>query len=72
MQEVIKCIAEHLGIDESKVTPESHLVDDLNADPFDTIELCIAVENATGVKISESDGDNVTKVQDLIDLVEKK
>jgi acyl carrier protein len=54
------------------VTPEAHLVDDLGADPFDTIELVIQVEKATGVKISEDDGDNVRTVQDLINLVEKK
>jgi len=34
--------------------------------------LCIQVEKATGVKISEDDGDRVQTVQDLINLVEKK
>ena len=50
MQTVIKVIAQHLDVAESKVTPEAHLVDDLGSDPFDTIELCIQVEKATGVK----------------------
>ena len=72
MQTVIKVIAEHLDVAESKVIPTAHLVDDLGADPFDTIELCIQVEKATGVKISEDDGDKVQTVQDLINLVEKK
>mgnify|MGYP001319935660 FL=1 len=72
MQTVIKVIAEHLDVAESKVTPEAHLVNDLGADPFDTIELCIQVEKVTGVKISEDDGDKVQTVQDLINLVEKK
>ena len=72
MQTVIKVIAEHLDVDQSKVTPNAHLVDDLGADVFDTIELCIQVEKATGVKISEDDGDKVKTVQDLINLVEKK
>ena len=72
MQTVIKVIAEHLDVEQSKVVPTAHLVDDLAADPFDTIELCIQVEKATGVKISEDDGDKVQTVQDLINLVEKK
>ena len=72
MQEVIKVIAEHLDVAESKVTPEAHLVDDLGADPFDTIELCIQVEKATGVNLSEADGDKIQTVQDLINLVEKE
>ena len=72
MQTVIKVIAEHLDVPEGKVVPTAHLVADLGADPFDTIELCIQVEKATGVKISEDDGDKVQTVQDLINLVEKK
>ena len=72
MQTVIKIISEHLDVEQSKVTPEAHLVNDLGADPFDTVELVIQVEKATGVKISEDDGDQVNTVQDLINLVEKK
>ena len=72
MQTVIKVISEHLDVEQSKVTPEAHLVNDLGADPFDTVELVIQAEKATGVKISEDDGDKVQTVQDLINLVEKK
>ena len=72
MQTVIKVIAEHLDVEQSKVVPTAHLVDDLGADPFDTIELCIQVEKATGIKISADDGDKVQTDQDLINLVEKK
>ena len=72
MQTVIKVIAEHLDVEQSKVIPTAHLVDDLGADPFDTIELCIQVEKATGVKISEEDGDQVKTVQDIINLVTKQ
>ena len=72
MQTVIKIISEHLDVEQSKVTPEAHLVNDLGADSFDTVELVIQVEKATGVKISQEDGDKVQTVQDLINLVEKK
>ncbi len=72
MQTVIKLISEHLDVEQSKVTPEAHLVNDLGADTFDTVELVIQVEKATGVKISQEDGDKVQTVQDLINLVEKK
>ncbi len=69
MQTVIKIISEHLDVAESKVTPEAHLVDDLGADGFDKIEIVIQVEQATGVKISEDDGDKIQTVQDLINLI---
>ena len=43
MQTVIKVIAEHLDVAESKVTQEAHLVVYLGAYPFDKIELVIQV-----------------------------
>jgi acyl carrier protein len=38
MEQVVKAIAEHLGVDASKVVPGASLVDDLNADDFDIVE----------------------------------
>ena len=34
---VKQIVIEHLGIDESKVTPESKFIDDLGADSLDTV-----------------------------------
>lgn len=72
MKKVIKAVAEHLGIDESKVVPEANLMDDLGADEFDIIELAVAIQKATGVTISEEDEANVQTVGDFIKLVEKE
>ena len=35
---VKKIVADHLGIDEAKVTEESSFIDDLGADSLDTVE----------------------------------
>ena len=72
MKTVIKIITEHLDVAESKVIPEAHLVDDLDADSFDIVELVIQTEKATGVKISQDDEYTIQTVQDLINVVEKK
>ncbi len=47
MEDIIKIVSEYLDVD--NVKPESHLVDDLGADDFDTIELIIKVEEKLGV-----------------------
>ena len=70
MSKVIKAVADHLGVDESKVVPEANLMDDLGVDEFDIIELTVAIQKATGVKISEEDEANVQTVGDFIKLVE--
>ena len=45
---VKKIVADHLGIDESKVNEESSFIDDLGADSLDTVELVMAFEEEFG------------------------
>ena len=47
---VKKIVADHLGIDESKVTEESSFIDDLGADSLDTVELVMT--NSTVSRLS--------------------
>ena len=53
---VKKIVADHLGIDEAKVSEESSFIDDLGADSLDTVELVMAFEEEFGSEISDSDG----------------
>jgi len=41
---VKKMVADHLGVDEAKVTDEANFIDDLGADSLDTVELVMAFE----------------------------
>jgi acyl carrier protein len=48
-------IAESLALDETEVTLESRLIDDLGADSLDFVDLIFAIEAAFGVKLREAD-----------------
>ena len=72
MQEVIKIISEHLDVDQSKITPSSNLIDDLNADWLDIPELVIACEKKYTIHIEDSVTESIKTVQDLITAVENK
>ena len=48
-----KIVADHLGIEEEKVTEEASFIDDLGADSLDTVELVMAFEEEFGSEISE-------------------
>ena len=39
-----KIVADHLGIEEEKVTEEASFIDDLGADSLDTVELVMALK----------------------------
>ena len=69
---VKKIVADHLGIDESKVTEESSFIDDLGADSLDTVELVIAFEEEFGSEISDSDAEKILTVGDAIKFIENK
>jgi len=48
-------IADSLAVDESLVTPDARLIDDLAADSLDFVDLVFAIEKEFGVKVREAD-----------------
>ena len=58
---VKKIVADHLGIEEAKVT-ESSFIDDLGADSLDTVELVMAFEEEFGSEISDSEAEKILTV----------
>ena len=69
---VKKIIAEHLGLDEAKVTDEASFIDDLGADSLDTVELVMAFEEEFGSEISDSEAEKILTVGDAVKFIEGK
>ena len=69
---VKKIGADHLGIEEAKVTDESSFIDDLGADSLDTVELVMAFEEEFGSEISDSEAEKILTVGDAIKFIESK
>ena len=71
-QKVKKMVAEHLGVDEVKVTEEANFIDDLGADSLDTVELVMAFVEEFGSEISDSEAEKILTVGDAIKFIESK
>ena len=69
---VKKMVADHLGIEEAKVTDEANFIDDLGADSLDTVELVMAFEEEFGAEISDSEAEKIITVGDAIKFIETK
>ena len=69
---VKKMVADHLGVDEAKVTDEASFIDDLGADSLDTVELVMAFEEEFGSEISDGDAEKILTVGDAIKFIESK
>ena len=64
-------IVELLGVDESKVTPESSFTDDLGADDLDIVELFMAFEEEFNMAIPDERAENITTVGQAIKYIEE-
>ena len=69
---VKKMVADHLGVEEIKVTEEANFVDDLGADSLDTVELVMAFEEEFGSEISDSEAEKILTVGDAIKFIESR
>jgi len=70
-EKVKAIIVEHLGAEESDVTPEAHFIDDLGADSLDTVELVLALEEEFNIEISDEDAEKIQTVGDAISYIEE-
>jgi acyl carrier protein len=69
---VKKIVADHLGIEEAKVTDEASFIDDLGADSLDTVELVMAFEEKFGIEIPDDAAETIQTVQNAIDYIQSK
>ncbi len=67
-----KMVADHLGVEETKVTEDASFIDDLGADSLDTVELVMALEEEFGSEISDSEAEKILTVGDAIKFIENK
>ena len=63
-------VAEQLGVDGEKITPEATFVDDLGADSLDVVELVMALEEEFEIEIPDEDAEKLQTVQNVVDYVE--
>lgn len=68
-EKVRNVIAETLGCDVEDVTREAKLIDDLGADSLASVELVMALEEATGISIDDESLPNMKTVGDIMDYL---
>lgn len=69
--EIKGIIVELLGVDASKVKPESKFREDLEADSLDLVELIMAFEEKFGGEISDEDAQKISTVGEAVSYVEE-
>jgi acyl carrier protein len=69
MERVKDIVADNLGVDREKITPETSFVNDLGADSLDTVELVMALEDEFECEIPDEEAEKIRTVQQAVDYV---
>ena len=69
---VIEIVKEHLGVDDTKVSADSHFIDDLGADSLDTVELVMAFEEEFDIEIPDDAAEHIQTVGDAVKFITEK
>ncbi len=67
---VKKIIVEQLGVEESEVTQEASITDDLGADSLDQVELVMAFETEFGIDIPDEEAEKIKTVGDAVSKID--
>ncbi|CAL5223045.1 g5501 [Coccomyxa viridis] len=71
LEDVRGIIAEQLGTDLDKVSPDSKFVD-LGADSLDTVEIMMALEEKFDLQLDEEGAEKISTVQEAADLISQQ
>lgn len=68
-EQVYKVVSKYLGVDETEITHESDLKDDLNSDPLSLADLVVSLEDQFKITIPPEESQKFYKVGDIVDYV---
>jgi len=71
-EDVKAVIAEELEVEESQITMESQIVEDLGADSLDVVELIMRLEEKFDVEIPDEDAEKIQSVGDAVNFIQTK
>lgn len=65
-------IVEQLGVEESQVGLDTHLMKDLEADSLDAVEIIMAIEDEFDLEVPDEAAEKFQSVGDIVKYVEEK
>jgi len=65
-------IVEQLGVEESQVALDTHLMKDLEADSLDAVEIIMAIEDEFDLEVPDEAAEKFQSVGDIVKYVEEK
>lgn len=67
---VKEILADQLDVEQSKVTLQSSITEDLGADSLDVVDLIMSLEEEFNIEIPDEDIENIKTVGDIVKYIE--
>ena len=71
-EKVKEIIAEKIQVEEDKITPETSLMKDLEADSLDAVEIIMGIEEEFDIEIPDEAAEGFQNISDIVSYVESK
>ena len=72
LEEVKEIITRYVKIEPEKITLESKLNEDLDADSIDIADVVMDIEEKYGFEFSDEDAENIVQIKDLVKVIEDR
>ena len=72
LEEVKEIITRYIKIEPEKITLESKLNEDLDADSIDIADVVMDIEEKYGFEFSDEDAENIVAIKDLVRGIEER
>lgn len=72
LEEVKEIITRYVKIEPEKITLESKLNEDLDADSIDIADVVMDIEEKYGFEFSDEDAENIVAIKDLVRVIEER
>lgn len=72
LEEVKEIITKYIKIDPERITLESRLNEDLDADSIDIADVVMDIEEKYGFEFSDEDTENIVAIKDLVKVIEDR
>ena len=69
--QIKEMLAEQLDLDESKITMDSDIVEDLEADSLDVVDLVMSMEDVFEIEVPDEVIENFKTVGDVVRYIEE-
>ena len=72
LEEVKEIITKYIKIDPERITLESRLNEDLDADSIDIADVVMDIEEKYRFEFSDEDAENIVAIKDLVKVIEDR